>query len=86
MEIMDMTHGEDMIDLCVQIIDAEIQEREEIKILSPFGTQVWKITDFINETTIGNYEAHITFETPNGVLKVHIHVNKHEPQNFMGYD
>ena len=73
--------------ICINIVDTNYigrkQRGKKIVVRTP---QIWKIVQIDNLTTIHNYEAHITFETPNGVLKVHIDVNKHENQNFIIYN
>ena len=79
---LDTFNTDDRLDFCVQIINTG-NKQEKIVVRTP---QIWKIVQIDNLTTIHNYEAHITFETPNGVLKVHINVNKHENQNFMIYN
>ena len=74
---------EDLLDFCVQIINTGNKQGKEIVVRTP---QIWKIVQIDNLTTIHNYEVHITFKTPNRILKVHIHVDKYETQNFMVND
>lgn len=80
---LDTFDTDDQLYFCVQIINTGNKQGKEIVVRTP---QIWKIVQIDNLTTIHNYEAHITFDTPNGLLKVHIDVNKHENQNFMIYD
>lgn len=58
---LDTFNTDDRLDFCVQIINAENKQGKEIIIRIP---QIWKIVHLDNQSTIGNYEAHITFETP----------------------
>ena len=80
---VDTFNTDDQLNFCVRIINAENKQGKEIVVRTP---QIWKIVHLDNQSTIDNYEAHITFDTPNGVLKVHIDANKHENQNFMIYN
>lgn len=82
-----LTKHLNFIDVCIKIINEKekIQNRE-IKVITPFGSQIWNIIKLDNYTTMNRYEIYIVFETPNGVIQIYMYAYKYEFERYVSVE